>query len=258
MNGIATGIETFFGSGQDLSTYLAALGLIGLATMALIQTIKDTTPVRRWFQQARVRRWIAEGAADATERHGKTLAALNKQSVDPQKAEACLVALSVDGDREALYDLTLEQMCGQMTTALQVVLDNPVDFADLLLVAASEAAPNDLFIVTTTDRANLTDREGKPTPEQIRYSEARTLVMHQLQRAVDGFQISAGYRWKFWLQVASFVTSFALAAVAVGTKGAETGVVPHIGVIIFTALLAGFLAPVARDLTAALQSLRRT
>ena len=105
-----------------------------------------------------------------------------------------------------------------------------------------------------TDRTTIALADGSPTNEQIRCADARNRVTHQLQRAVDGFQIATGYRWTYYMKIASFVVSAILAAIAVQTKG--QGILSHIGVIAFTAVLAGFLAPIARDLAATIQKLR--
>lgn len=49
--------------------------------------------------------------------------------------------LAVDGDNNALYDLQIEQLCGQFTSAIQIVLEFPADHLDLLAVTASQSNP---------------------------------------------------------------------------------------------------------------------
>jgi hypothetical protein len=88
--------------------------------------------------------------------------------------------------------------------------------------------------------------------------DARTRITHQFQRAVDGFQIRTSFRWKWWLQLLSLALSGALTAFAMALSlptGRHT--LGTAGAIGLGALLSGFLAPVARDLTAAIQRLRR-
>ena len=253
MREIANAIQSFFGEGQDLGAYLAAMAAIGVAAMALIQAAKDVLPLRREFQRRRLERWINDGAREAEARFGATLPD-GAAGVNAKRAWKDLVELSVDGDEKALLDLNIEQLCGQMSAAFQMVLDYPKQYRDLLLTAGSFATPGDMNEILNADRSQMGRGEGSPTPDQIRWADARNRVTHQLQRAVDGFQIATGYRWTFWMKIASFAVSGILAAIAVATKGG--GVLSHIGVIIFTAFMAGFLAPIARDLAATIQKLR--
>ncbi len=254
MREIANAIQNFFGESQDLGAYLGAMAAIGVAAMALIQAAKDVLPIRRWFQRMRLQKWFAEGAQDAQVKFSATLGDATGVGVNARRAWKDLIALSVDGDENALLDLSVEQLCGQMSAAFQMVLDYPKQYRDLLLIAGSFASTDDMNEILNTDRSRIARGDGPPTPEQIRWADARNRLTHQLQRAVDGFQIATGYRWTFWMKIASFVVSAILAMLAVQTKG--SGVFSHVGVIAFTAILAGFLAPIARDLAATLQKLR--
>ena len=254
MRDIANAIQNFFGESQDLGAYLGAMAAIGVAAMALIQAAKDVFPIRRLYQRYRLEKWMAEGAQEAQVKFAASLPDANGVGVNPRRAWKDLVALSVDGDENALLDLSIEQLCGQMSAAFQMVLDYPKQYRDLLLIAGSFASPADMNEVLNTDRSMIARGDGPPTVEQIRWADARNRITHQLQRAVDGFQIATGYRWTFWMKISSFVVSAILAMLAVQTKG--NGVISHVGVIAFTAVLAGFLAPIARDLAATLQRLR--
>jgi hypothetical protein len=254
MREIANAIQNFFGESRDLGGYLAAMAAIGVAAMALIQAAKDVLPLRTWFQRWRLEKWMAEGAREAEAHFAATLPDANGAGINARRAWKDLIALSVDGDEKALLSLSIEQLCGQMSAAFQMVLDYPKQYRDLLLIAGSFASPDDMNQILNTDRSRMSRADGPPTPEQIQWTDARNRVTHQLQRAVDGFQIATGYRWTFWMKIASFVVSAILTAIAVQTKG--QGIVAHVGVIAFTAILAGFLAPIARDLAATIQKLR--
>jgi len=86
--------------------------------------------------------------------------------------------------------------------------------------------------------------------------DARARVMHYVQRAIDGLQISASYRWKLYLQIASFATSFVITVLAVGVHAGGAPGAKDVPGIVLVGIVGGFLAPVARDLLAALQKLR--
>jgi hypothetical protein len=84
-------------------------------------------------------------------------------------------------------------------------------------------------------------------------------VTHQVQRSLDGLMISAGFRWKLCLQIASIVLSALTVWVGLLLFVREPieVFVRHLPVYVVISVLGGFLAPVARDLVAALQQLRK-
>src|SRR5277367_754244 len=114
----------------DIVPFLTAASAVGVLSMAFIQTLKDMFPLRTWFQRAAVAKWLAANATPSQR--------------DPQVAEQDLVRLSTDGDAEAFYQLPIEQLCGQINAALQVVLDYPALHTDLLYSLAFGANPDDL------------------------------------------------------------------------------------------------------------------
>jgi len=259
--------------------FLTAIAAVGVLSMAIIQTIKDMLPVRNWFQKYFVCRWLkqkAKGAQVAASEwmsmSGAGLAwfKVERERTDPpadnryfldspgvSTAERDLFKLATDGDEKALYDLPIEQLCGQINSAAQVVLDRPIDHTDLFLCLASMADPVDAARVMFPPKEAkgprpLNDEEAKKRHDN--YVDARTRVTHQIQRAIDALQIRVGFRWKFSLQIASIVLSGLIAGVGVWTFGkGPHPVLSSIGI----AILGGFLAPVARDLVAALQQLRK-
>lgn len=256
MNSIAHAIQQFFaGAADSLTPFLTALSVIGVATMAILQTVKDLTPLRRYFQAASLNNWLLDGTDEARTRFTRALAELGIEQPDAARAREQLVRLSVDGDDHALFDLSIEQMCGQMNSAVQLALDYPDRYPDLLLVAASGADVSDVRQLFGADRLATIDVEAGIATKRIFLADARNRVVHQLQRAIDGFQIKTAFRWKWWLQVASFGVSVALALVAIAWS-TDVTVATQIGPILLTAVFAGFLAPVARDLTAVLQKFR--
>lgn len=234
--------------------YLTTIGAIGVITMALIQTAKDMLPLRRGFQRRRFRRWLAEGAGEAgAPARAATLAAggdAGAVALDANAAERRIVALATDGDDDALYTLPIEQMCGQISAALQVVLEYPARDRNVVAIVASQAA--------ATDLEALFAGTGGEAQARVDFAGARTRVMHQFQRAIDAFQIATSYRWKLLLQALSLLVCGLLTFVAMQLQfHVGTSYVGRWGAVIVGSILAGFLAPVARDLTAALQALRK-
>jgi len=236
------------------------LPLIGIAalTMALIQTVKNMLPLRQWFQRDSVNSWLAVRAHTARSA---------TPAINVEQAKTDLVHLTTAGDSAALYSLPIEQLCGQINAATQIILDYPAHHWDLLRCLASQSNPDDLTITSPPNPATqlarrallrkpavtLTDDEHNQDDDLV---AARNRLSHQIQRAVDALQISIGFRWKFWMQLASIVLSAVLAALAVIASGHPLSSGHAICFIILAAIFSGILAPIARDLVATIEQVR--
>lgn len=191
--------------GTHALPFLGAMGAVGTLSMAIVQTGKDIFPFRNWFQKWWLETWLKDKAAKA-EPIGKT-------KPDIVKAEADLIRLATAGDRKAFYDLAIEQLCGQMNAAAQSLLDYPDKYPDLLRCLAALAEPDDIAEVLKPAIS------GQPKPQAM--VDARARVIHQVQRSIDGFQISAGFRWKWILQISSFFFSFMITSLGLELHSGE-------------------------------------
>lgn len=236
---------------------LPLLGIAALA-MAVIQTAKNMLPLRQWFQRNCVNSWLAARARTARSA---------TPAINVEQAKTDLVHLTTAGDPAALYSLPIEQLCGQINAATQLILDYPVHHWDLLRCLASQSNPDDLAAINPPNPATqvarrallrkpsvtLTDDEHNQVDELV---AARNRLSHQIQRAVDALQISIGFRWKFWMQLASIVLSAVLAALALLATGHSLSSAHAMCFIVLAAIFSGVLAPIARDLTAAIEQTR--
>jgi len=241
-------------SGFWLPFLLAVAGL-GSLTMAILQAVKELTPVRQWFQSYVFNQWL--------KRHAK-IAVENKNGAPSWcNARDQIILLATDCDSDAFFSLEIEKLCGQWNAAIQIVLDSPKQYPDFFSCVAARAQHADYESVNNRAfpptlppileaRLPEADQQNRHDTRQ-RFLEARTRVSHQIQRAVDAFQIATAFRWKWLFQIASFLVSFALAATAMelATKNL------HPAQTVIWAAVAGFLAPIARDLLAAVQKLRQ-
>ncbi len=236
------------------TTFLLAVAGLGTLTMAILQAIKDTTPLRQWFQKCQLSRWL--------ELHAKVAQANHNGNPNYSSAMAQIVQLATDGDPDAFFNLEIEKMCGQWNSAIQIVLDSPHEYPDFFSCVAARALHADFDKVygrkfpvpllpnleAQLDEATQVSRLA----ERQAFVDARTRVSHQVQRAVDSFQIVTSFRWKWSFQIASFLLSFGMATTAMKLSTSEI----HLSEAIIWGAVAGFLAPVARDLLAAIQKLR--
>jgi hypothetical protein len=287
---------------NDYLFFTGALAVLSTLSMAVIQTGKDLIPLQRWFQEIKTRHWLRLKAAEAGL---GSLPATTPQEIIKQRlarrgfarfmpdlhlafapgvynsddeqvaveAEADLLRLATAGDNRAFYDLPIEQLCGQMNAASQVVLDYPARHPKLLDCLASLAIYEDRATLRAADvhseLAALRDKtDARTAEEEKRFRElsqrlidARSRVANQIHRSIDAFQISVGYRWKWYMQVASFQVSFAITAIALYTGvwvppggGSVSQNWPAIFVI---GVIGGFLAPVVRDVQTLIQQIRK-
>lgn len=224
-------------------TYLGGIVALSAFSMAILQTLKDLLPIRQKFHRHQLQKWFQERCDK------------NQWS----QAEGDLVGLATDGDADAFFDLATEQLCGQMSAAAQIVMEFPQEYADLLHCLTKTVPPKTRALLTA-EKGPLSRRfetlkqgvsKGLAPEEQATklddLASAKVRMMHQIQRSIDAFQISALYRWKAGFQWASFILCVAIAFIA------SNGGWPHRLVIGF---IAGFLAPVARDLQAKLQQIK--
>lgn len=236
---------------------------IGFLTMAVLQGIKDLTPVRRSFQSRLFRQWLTAKAHAAFEKrsesnpHGRPEPWEDLNGKDASReAEKELVNLSTGGDSRAFYDLEIEKLCGQLNAAASMVFDYPNRHRGALLCLGADADPADIDVLVSWARS----RENRAAPlaegPPADVVNARGRVAHHVQRNIDAFQISAGYRWKWVLQLVAlgvaYVLSLAgLAMIQAGNPGVMMLASIPVG------LVGGFIAPVLRDvLTVITQSKR--
>jgi hypothetical protein len=98
-----------------------------------------------------------------------------------------------------------------MNAALQVALDFPGNHEDLIWCFGFLAEGKDLDALIhpptalRKNRLEMVDDEKKATDDFV---AIRNRVAHDVQRSIDGLQISAGFRWKWYLQISSIVLIF--------------------------------------------------
>lgn len=248
MNEITAPIERAL---HDIDQYsfalLVALAGVGIVTMALLQLIKDLSPARRWFQRWWFEGWFIESAKY-----------VGFHNVEAQRiALIDLINLATAGDEKALYDLPIEQFTGQVNAAVQTALDYPQDYRSLVKILARHA-DQDVVNKVIEGPPFIPSEDNHTTQAAIEiYLQRRNRVAQHIQRSLDAIQIAMGGYWRRILQGSSIVVSSIIIYLALTLYGGEgIWTREHLGFALVIAVLGGFIAPVARDLVAALQSIR--
>jgi hypothetical protein len=234
-------------------TAFAAITAAGTVAMAMLQVVKDLTPIRRMYQRWWLERWISQRVAEyaGARRHSN----VNQRvlpAVSAPRAETLMLELSTGGEEDAFYELAIEQMVAQINAAAQITLDYPKTYCDLLVVLSEGADLGDVAAVIAQSPEGSRTRRKEPS---AKYLEARARVSHRVQRNLDAVQIALGNRWQFFLQLTAMILSVLLIEIAVVTvTGFKSGPMAW---AVLLGILGGYLAPVARDVVAALQTLRK-
>lgn len=219
----------------------SALAIATVAT-AIVQLLKDLLPIRRRFQRSFLAGWFSERHAAGSK------PVTHQQLLD---AEVDLIRLSTGGDRSAFYDLEPPQLCGQMNAAAQIALSYPDRHPFLIRLLAPEADEKDIKSIVDSAGVDASQAAGTDVNEVL---DARNRVTHHLQRTIDALQISMGFRWKFYVQIAIYVICFVLAFLCVFTANRSRFTVLE---WIAVGVVAGFVSPVISDLATAVNRWRR-
>jgi hypothetical protein len=253
------------------------LAAIGSVSMAFIQAGKNVTPIRAWFQRVRLRKWLlASIRADRdvnestrishwlkTTFRNRSTEEEKKQQTMLRKVEEDLISLATSNDISALYNLPSDELCDQIRKVVSVILDYPEFHRDLLRCLARGASRSDVNTLMKEQESTGDDNQFPENQKEAfrKFSEAKGRILVQVRCSVDAIQTSIGFRWKFWLQLISMILSGILGVVALnlGAINSDKGAMDRPAIFwtsVLIGLLAGFLAPVARDLVAALEKLR--
>lgn len=261
---------------SEITTMIAAwsipLAAIGSVSMAILQTVKTQTPLRAWYQRMRLRRWLRQtdrGDFSGTNlsrflQNLKTRRSLSKEDRRKEDSivselERNIISLATSGDFDAFYDLASDAMCDQIRKIIPLILDYPLEHKCILRCLARGASAEDIQLLLVA-QATSDEQEAKATYRKV--AAAKSRVLSQVRCSIDAIQTAIAFRWKFWLQSASMVLSAFLGALAIHLgilQAMRTSHGEHISTfwsVVTIGFLAGFLAPIARDLVATIEQWR--
>jgi hypothetical protein len=236
----------FFGSAVDLAPFrkgdffslaadatvrvLMASIAIGTLTMALIQVLKP--PLRSLFHRHEIRRWIRNGGQF-------------EPNVDQFLDHVGL------NQADALLELPAEELIAQIQAAAEAIT-----FSATRELGEQTNRFLDEVLGEVGDRPNIAQRYFG--------NESRELsgLSYLLQRRLDTLQVQIRYKWQAILSFLSLHVALALSLVAMTVffSSYSSYQSPAISIIVIAiplAVLSGFFASLARDLTAIVERLRR-
>jgi hypothetical protein len=265
--------------------FWAVLGFavgIGVASAAAIQLAKQLFRVRSRFQQRWVMDWIGERCAieplwadwlkthPTTESHSSTDPDAAPVLVSPSSLAASQSKLAAEELEEALlggyahrtlrdvFDLPIEQLCAQISSAANLAITEPDRNAELLLGLTGPTGLKDIDLLapgkkTADGRIEVVDGRIMRTSNE-EDNNAYPTVAQGVRTGIDVMQISVGQRWRRRVQGSAVLISGILGVAGVFFARVTW---PTRGLFILAALVfGGFFAWLVRDLTAIVERIR--
>jgi hypothetical protein len=242
---VAGALETMTGDMGGLAVLVAGIGAL---SMAVVEALKSMLPLRAYFHRGEIERWL-KGEHLSTDARLMGIGFDDLPSaVDADAAFIELLRLAIGGTsyQTALFEQAPEKMFGQIQAGANVAMDFPTIAPNLYEFLTHEAGSERVGATRALQKAQ---KPGDPSDQEVwsRFSEA----LHAGQVDPKTLQSRVTYRWGRYNQFAAFFT-------AVGFSIAALVQVPKLSAlsIAVLAVAAGFLAPPAKDLAAALSNIR--
>jgi len=261
---------------SDLLGIAVLVAGIGALAMAVLEAVKAMLPLRARFHRDEIERWM-KGEHRSLDAKLMGVGFTDLPSAGrPTGAFKQLLDLAIGGAeyQTALFEQAPEKMFGQIQAAVNVAMDFPQVAPDLYEFLTrdpdSPRAGMARIAMQRTD-ANRKDQDvwrgfaadlnaGRVNPrtevpaEKAKYLEAnqaRQRLDNLVRRRLDALQTRIAYRWGRYNQFAAFFLAVLFTVIALWH-------VPHLNglAIAVLAVVAGFLAPPAKDLAAALSNIR--
>lgn len=234
---------------QDTTNYALLLAAIGTLAMALIELLKGLAAVRRRFHRYQFARWISDEAARRE-----------------------LTVLATGGERYAdvLFDQATDRMLGQIQAAANLSLEFPDRYPHAYAFfthpdLAQHSAPAELEASDSEVWARFASGMAAPGSEPAvvphaaadnrAAQQARVRLGHLIARRLDSFQNRTQYLWARGNQGASIIVGTGLSLYAL-TRTTSAATPRDFAMLVALALLAGMLAPFAKDVVTAISGIR--
>ena len=233
-------------------SYSLLLAAIGALSMAFIEMVKGVALIRRRFHRRQFTRWVA----------------------DPESRREIIILATGDPQYQyVLFDQPVDRLLDQIQAAANLALEFPDRYPhayafftkeDVETQAAMLKAklPSDSQLwadfATRTDRAGDTSAENQKDSQEIDMRAAQQVRMrlaNVMARRLDIFQNRTQYLWARGNQIASIVTGALLTAYALTRESTPSRVDDYVALFCLS-LLAGMLAPFAKDVVSAVSGIR--
>ncbi len=232
---------------NDTLNYALLLAAIGTLAMVLIELLKGLAAIRRRFHRYQFNRWIVSAEA---------------------RREVMILATGGERYAEVLFDQPTDRMLGQIQASANLSLEFPDRYphAYAFFTQPDLASADSVQITQSFSDSQLwanfamatASTEGvalSPPPDSRAAQQARVRLGHLIARRLDSFQNRTQYLWARGNQGASIIVGAGLSLYAL-TRTTYAESPRDIAMLLALALLAGMLAPFAKDVVAAVSGIR--
>ena len=182
---------------------------IGFIAMAVIEFIKPF--IRKQFYKAHFENWLQIPHKTAVSNRLKKYEVEIKNTLNSKKT---FIELTIAGDTNLLYKLPVENLCGQLNNAAEMIIANPRKYPLLLLSLFGSNLDHLKYLDENIDIFNQSG-EGD-------FINSRNRIAHLIQRNIDRLQISLSLKWKYLLKSYSIIFSIAVAIIGVAVFNQST------------------------------------
>lgn len=220
-------LECLFG---QLTKVLLPIVAIGLVTSAFVEAFKTFVRPRAFYHKIQLKRWL-RGVYTGS------------PGTDPATEYQFLMDLCAAGDEWALLRSQSEDLINELTAGLGIAVDNSRDKRYHPLIER---------VACMSSKSDLDDLLGRTQqkPDDAKMREVRRRVNALIQRRLEGLAIRMRVSWAAYLHSLSFLVSATIVYWAY--KNVYSG-----RTLFAIALVGAAVAPLARDLVAAVSSARQ-
>ena len=240
--------------------------VIGAGSAATVQMLKQFFPVRAALQRRWVMEWIGDRCAiealwaDWLERQkipkeGSSAKAIAgaQSTAAAEELEAALLGGFARGDLRRVFDLAIEHLCAQVSSAADFALSQPERYAELLLALAGPAKLESIDMLAPP--VSITNGRIRRQQAKVDSDQSFALLAEGTRAGIDLLQISVGQRWRRTVRAAAVLLSglFGAFGALLVNQSPSSRLLYTLAALVF----GGFFAWVIRDLTAIAERLRR-
>ena len=246
-------------AGQSVLSIVA----IGFLAMLLVQSLRTALPLRAWFHETQIRRWLyaTETAIEGWKKfHGEPAMPKAEQTKKIRKQARAdidgILRLGNVTDKSAFFNAPIEQVCGQLSAVAEFLLSEPP--LEIMRLTNDRKPDHDgpgyilAALAGPTGGLEVIRVLGGRIPYQSEQdADVRGRLGYHIHRSIDQLQISITTHWQRTLRGAATLISFVI-AITIVTQGAKNnpsafkamGTAERLGLALVVALISGYLASV--------------
>jgi hypothetical protein len=234
--------------------------LVAFLTSALVELLKIHFRIRATVHYGSMVKWLKGrlSSVEESQKNFETTSDGNPVDVNPARKQIEDLCAAGEPGKTVFYDLPTKQFCGQIATAIDLIMLTPAEYPNLYSALTSGTRDQK----TTANHFAELASKGYDTlepSEKDKYDQLRARIGNYAQRALDGLQLEATQRWKRQVLFASMQVSLgiSLATVMIVAPPSKSGWLMFCYSTAVGGLAGTLLAPLAYDITAAIRRFGR-